>query len=557
MWFFGLHSLHQSPVKPLDVSGGTAAFYRLNLIQQSPTDVSSEESNDHLFNTGPFIDSCFSPQATSIGRSDEPHLYLTTKYIGKDLIGAQGDVEFYESLCGKNSSKEQQPNPSRDALGSLCDFMLPYLGVLETKKTMGSKDNNHENPVKLLVLGNFADQKKKLRLLDLKIGKQTVRFGWKGKSYFSAMKQTLFDKLTNSVNEGFRLEGFDGRPPAFESMKFNKREGKWSKKLRRFRYQQLQGIKIFQNLLDLHLLDDEQKYSDIDLFYDPDEYLEIIMNEIVERLTKLVIACHEVKIPQKWIGSSLAIGYDVGEIPRRLRSEEDIRDSTIISIFDWGKSELNNSIKMKDLKNAEVKSTTRFWNEYKNGIETISWIATHKYMTRFCCPNWNYLTFMIYDYDATAQDDFICEATVRMEVTEMREVPLTRRKKGDGGSLAYSIVWKEFPDDSRLKGAWKIKIGKGRNLPNMDFHKPTSDPYVVLRPRISIKSHEKFQFEQITKMIQNNCDPEWNETFSIPVCRNNDFRFLSSALANAGLIQGEGIISQSKQEWVDRVAASV
>lgn len=558
-------------MKPLSVSGGTAAFYRLELIQKSPIDVSLKENNDrrYLPNTEPFIELCFSPQATSIGNGDESLLNSTTKYIGKDLNGAQGDAEFYESICGiddNSSRKEQRPNPSRDALGSLCDFMIPYLGILETK-TIDSKDKDIENPLKLLVLGNFSDQKKKLRLLDLKIGKQTASLGWKGKSYFSATKQILFDLLTNSAKEGFRLEGFDGCPPAFQSMislveEINKGKGKWSKKSRRFRYQHLKGIKIFQNLLDLHLIDDQEKYSDIDLYYDPDEYLEIVMNEIVARLTKLVIACHEVKIPQQWIGSSLAIGYDSGEIPSRLKSEQDIRDSTIVSIFDWGKSELNNSIKMKHLTNAEVKSTTRFWNEYKNGIETISWIATHKYRNRFCCPTWNYLTFTIYDYDAITRDDFMCHATVPMKVTDMIEVPLSTKSKGDGGSLTYSIFWKEFPDDARLKGAWKIKIGKGRNLPNMDFsflcgnNTQTSDPYVILRPKSSIETHKDFQFEQTTKMIKNNSDPEWNEMFSIPVCRNNDFESLSSALANAGLIEGEGVVSQSKQEWTDRVAAS-
>eukprot|EP00434_Breviolum_minutum_P029748 symbB.v1.2.026299.t1/scaffold2616.1/size74813/3 len=45
-------------------------------------------------------------------------------------------------------------------------------------------------------------------------------------------------------------------------------------------------------------------------------------------------------VPQKWIGSSVALGFDIGQMPKR-GEEEKFRQKIIVSIFDWGRSELN------------------------------------------------------------------------------------------------------------------------------------------------------------------------------------------------------------------------
>jgi hypothetical protein len=55
-------------------------------------------------------------------------------------------------------------------------------------------------------------------MLDVKIGEKTAAAAWHGKSSFGAWRARVVDSLTNTVNEGFRLEGVDGPPPNLKSM---------------------------------------------------------------------------------------------------------------------------------------------------------------------------------------------------------------------------------------------------------------------------------------------------------------------------------------------------
>ncbi len=543
-------------MKRIGVSGGTAPFFRLKLKVDGQAE--SEETD---------IDSGVDVPTVS-----------PTRYIGKDLSRAEDEVNFYESIL--------QCSPGQhDAIGSLCNFLFPYLGILQTTEEKGAPvvgggddsgdgvdGKKGDEELKLLVLENLFDGKKKLRLLDLKIGSYTAAANWRGKSRFRAWKQRIFDSFTNSAKEGYRLEGFDGAPAALNSLipflqelLMDNGKGKLGKKARRLLYQQIEGTRIFMHLLDLHMLDSrgevEEEGTDEDIIsdetYDVDEYLEITMHEIVILLTKLASACHKVTIPQKWIGSSLAIGYDCGEIPKRAKSEEDIRKSTIVKIFDWGRSELNDTARMKKLSEVEVKDRKYFWEKYKEGIDTISFIASHKYHERFCCTSWKYLTFSVFDNDGLTEDDFLCGVTTVLEDTDNLECPLITSRGRPAGFLTYSIKWKEFDQGSRLKGAWKVKIICARDLPNADMSffcnsAETSDSYVVLRPAPHDDHKCDYPFEQVTAVKHNTINPQWNETFSIPVCREGS-EHLKDIFNSAGLEHCNGVISSCKDDWVKRL----
>jgi hypothetical protein len=558
-------SLFETPVKRIGVSGGTAPFFSLKLLLDE-INVEEETANEGEMALVKELKEKLDLVGSGVTSIS------ATKYIGKDLSRARDEVNFYEKLL------KPDPNPSREALGALCDFMFSYLGILKTVKedsqkqdtsgTMETKDGDNE--LDLLVLENLFDGKKKLRLLDLKIGSCTASAGWQGKGHLRAFKQQLFDKTTNSVKEGYRLEGFDGCPDALKSIKpfveqtlKDDGESKFSKKSRRLLYQHLQGRKIFQYLLDIHN-DHENTDLPSEQFYDVDEYLEITMDEIMRSLTKLAIACWQVKIPQKWIGSSLAIGFDAGEIPQRSETEASIRDSSIVRIFDWGRSELNNSTQMEELTKKEVEDREFFWNEYKSGISTISWIATQIYKSRFCCPSWKSVSFDIYDHDTLKNDDFLCGAEVPMEETESKSTPLLTKRGRNGGSLTYSIRWIQYEENSRLKGAWKIKIEHAKNIPNSDFSFPrinsvkpknVSDPYVIVRPKPTETNESSLTFDQHTNVIEDDLNPIWNEIFSIPVSRE-DKDHLKESFEIVNLSKFCGDISVSKEEWVERVKSS-
>ena len=105
----------------------------------------------------------------------------------------------------------------------------------------------------------------------------------------------------------------------------------------------MNGCNITMHFLDLHQQQFENYKNHHDC-YTPDEYIELIMHQIVQTLLQITIFCYQVTIPQKWVGSSIAIGYDVATLPHISKSEDEIRSSIKINIFDFGRSELTTYI---------------------------------------------------------------------------------------------------------------------------------------------------------------------------------------------------------------------
>jgi len=140
-----------------------------------------------------------------------------------------------------------------------------------------------------------------------------------------SLQAKKIDKTTNSAVEGYRLVDFDRSPETLKSIESfleslsSDKSSKLNKKSRRMLYQKLTGDEFLQHLFDLHLGLVQTPES-----YTTHEYLEILMHEIFKLLCKLSVSCHLVKIPQKWIGSSLAIiGFDSGVLPPRSQSEDE------------------------------------------------------------------------------------------------------------------------------------------------------------------------------------------------------------------------------------------
>eukprot|EP00960_Hanusia_phi_P012211 356171-Hanusia_phi.AAC.5 len=61
---------------------------------------------------------------------------------------------------------------------------------------------------------------------------------------------------------------------------------------------------------------------------------------MLKRMSELCKYFEQVPVPQKWIGSSVALGFDACQLPRRDNSLAKEIDKVIVNIFDWGRSEL-------------------------------------------------------------------------------------------------------------------------------------------------------------------------------------------------------------------------
>lgn len=506
----------ESPVKRLGVSGGTAAFFALQVrpVEGAP--------------------------ATPAGY-----------FIGKDLCRAEDEVVFYEEIlnCGRQHG--------RGGMGPILDFMFEYLGVL----TCNVEGDSH--PKELLVLQNLRNGFECPRMLDVKVGQKTASSNWRGKSRLRALRQDMVDGHTNSACEGFRLEGFDNPPPTLDSCDPLLDVGrvgplgnipvgdkaKLRKKALRMMMQRMRAGEMFMHFLDVHHSAFNQ--ATLDSEFCPTEASELMLHEIVLRLVALSIALRTSPVPQKWVGSSVALVFDTAKV--FLRSDErQCRLCVRVNIFDWGRSEFNVAERHSTLKMKERSDREEFWRYYKGGIDRLSWEAARAYWNRFSNADaWGELTIAIYDFDALSANDFIGKLRVPFRETNGvvhsglagqdanslisaatnsassirnfksflgRNKSQASRASDNRPTISYSMTYERLPTGGRLSGLWRVCILEAKNLPACDTW-GTSDPFCV----VSATSEDGKQIlTHQTNVIARDKNPRWNETFDFPVMANCD-----------------------------------
>jgi len=556
-------ALFDNPVKRLGVSGGTAPFFALKLTKEGIEQLGTEN------------------------RYNQDGTISETYFIGKDLSRAEDEVEFYERALVIEKDKDDE-----GGMIPLLGFTFEFVGIVTLQETVNGSPISRE----LLVLKNLHDSKTKLRLLDFKIGDKTADINWRGKSRARACKQLVLDSFTNSTKEGFRLEGFDGEPQVIKSMdplldlKIKKKSSRDiltnDKKAQRMAFQRMTGSNVFMHYLDLHdrpadgeksAASDQMKPSDNstavtdvaeqigkDLSIDTvDEYTgsevtEIVLHETLCRLLQLSSTCHKVKIPQKWLGSSVALGYDAGNFPPRSDgTEKRIRSSVIVNIFDWGRSELLSKESFDQLSKVEQDDRKTFWDLYMHGIDNLSLYAAKRYYNQFSnTQGWDAITVRVMDYDSSNADDFMGEVTIPLPnppTNWSEEYTLRNRGKallrdgsagGKYGKIKVNISWCNTPETSpRMHGLWHITIDRASNLKAMDIGMHlfcsanvnrklpdirSSDPYCLVIARSG-----SFEFEQMTSVVVRSLNPVWGETIEVPVVSKDSE--LSDSIRDVGI----------------------
>jgi len=504
-----------TPVQRLGVSGGTAPFFKLLL--ENPARGQRE-----------------------------------TYYIGKDLSRAQDEIDFYEQVQQIKASGEGK------AESLLFAFMFQYAGVFKcledraddlitagSAKTIGSLSAKAstkrismeiDKELELLVLRNLHDGCSKLRMLDIKIGQKTAQAGWQGKSTIAALRQSVIDGITTSSAQGFRLEGFDGEPSVLTSMDplldfgGSGAKSKATKKAKRVMLQRMSASEMMMHLLDLTDLEaqhaESSQGSASSGTIHPAEYGEIVLSEMVARLLLLAMACRHCPVPQKWIGSSVALGFDCGELPSRSKKEARIRSEVRVSIFDWGRSELNTLRRHAALSENDRLDRAKFWSYYCGGIDRLAWEATRAYYHKFAnAVGWGSVLMRIHDFDSASANDYIGQVYLpSLSETPQTTVQLTRKdnkKQLGAATLTYSLEYVSLPATSRLAGVWRIHITSAAKIPNKDalMLQSTSDPFVEV---IAVSKDKAFKLREQTAVVVSSLDPVWNATIDLPVARSLD-----------------------------------
>jgi hypothetical protein len=155
------------------------------------------------------------------------------------------------------------------------------------------------------------------------------------------------------------------------------------------------------------------------------EQSEIVLHKMVRKLFCLAVCCDRLLIPQKWIGSSIALGFDaLARAERSSKQEAYLRSTVIVKIFYWGRSELLTKKEFDTLSLAEKDDRNRFWTYYKDAVYQLSFNAALFYYNQFTAQSWEEVSVCVLDYDALSSGDLIGEVTLPFRKTKMTSFQL-------------------------------------------------------------------------------------------------------------------------------------
>jgi len=322
----------EEPCHPVETSGGTAAFFHVR------------------YRTGQI-----------------PPGRLPDHFVGKDLAHASDEIEFYEKLRTATGSDNRWSNFAEIAMDcpGVCQIICrdPKDSLVQLRS--------------LLLLENLRNGFNKMRLCDVKLGAETSVACWKGKSRLHAWKNARVDQRTNSLAEGFRLEGMELPPRAIEEWleAVNANKGSMrrnfisDKAAKRFFLQRLRAHEFLAAWLDVSALGAGSELHTHGAVW-----------ASVEQVGQLLQRIIDLPVPQQWIGSSLAVGMESGTISKKPK--------VTIKVFDWGRAELNSKADHEALTQDQRKERVRYWRQYVRAVCRFYWELCRVAAHRCCCRAW-------------------------------------------------------------------------------------------------------------------------------------------------------------------------
>jgi len=299
--------------------------------------------------------------------------------------------------------------------------------------------------------------------------------------------------------------------------------------------QRMPAAEMFMHFMDLHQAEGEEDLSrPVGQEMSPTELAELTMSQVVRKLIALAVEARRVPAPQKWIGSSVALGFDDQSFPSRSEPEEQVRRRVRVHIFDWGRSELNTLAHHAKLSEKEQDDRFNFWSYYVGGIDRLSWEASRAYFHRYGnVRSWSDVTIRVFDFDSLFWNEHLGKA--RIELREVKEATQSLMNEKDQpvygktglSSITYGITWRAYPKGSRLRGAWRIHVVKASNLPPSDIlrFQSSSDPFATICATGSggaLALKWKLCCRMDSCLVPNSLEPVWKETFELPIAASAD-----------------------------------
>lgn len=487
-------------------------------------------------------------------------------WVGKEIGDSFPEIVFYEK-AGKCIGKKGW---------DLLDFTIPYNGVLVD---FPCKYEDGTRNVNLLVLQDFTHGMELPRCIDFKIGHKTAEGDWKGKSQWDAWRQNVIDNMTNTSNEFMRVEGLTNAPGWYLTEEaillpcgrlLDMIDDNAEEKLERFRLQQLDARTALAALVDLTepstllYCDEEEGVWEPgdrtcldDCPYSDDEYLrssemaEQVLLSITKNLKTLRANCEKFKVPQKWIGSSIAIAVDLVTVRRddwnaALSLERETGEeyggphTATVHILDWGRSDLSSK---EDLKRVDRADWMHNWETYKMGVLNLLMNASFLYWNNMCVTEWAKIKISIFDYDFNFGSGklfvggFIVDLPAtgfwtgeRRLLDKFGNTMVDRERQNS--AVKYTISYLRMRDHCRFKGVWRVHLKHAKSIAPrtqgiVAGGSHSCDPVATVEVLESAESAEAAgipsghvrKFIGRTSVERNEKNPQWDHRWEIPVAR--------------------------------------
>lgn len=429
-------------------------------------------------------------------------------WIGKDLNRAHPEVAFYEEV------RRLRFDPG--AFEPLLEYILEYDGVLECH-VEGQKPS--EAPKQFLVIENPGVRDlcgSTFRRVELKLGHGVP--GSIGTSRLQALKQSLFEGPGKGAAEGFRLERFQGSPASLDSadplldIGTDAMKGEMVRqKVRKAMLQRMPAPDVIMYFVDMQTIGTAPGDSAV--------MAQLLLAQMASKLAGLAVACRRAPAPQLWLGTSLAVTLDTGAAvaPPEVK----------VKLFGWGQAAFTRVEQHQALPPSERRERSNKWREFISSIDKVAWEASRAYLHRFGNhKGWKEVKFVVADFDAISSHDFIGQASLHLDESTPLEgeqsLQLVDRsgnpvigKNGLPATLTCSVALHHLKK-VRLRGIWQVQIHRAVNLPSRDLS-GTSDAWVSLYATGGEAS--EFCFQQRSSVVPRNLNPEWNESFDLPLAQ--------------------------------------
>lgn len=467
-------------------------------------------------------------------KDPQPKGVSTQRWIAKDLAKAHSEVAFYEEVRRLRSE-------DAGAFEVLLEYILDYEGVLESH-VEGQKPN--EAPKQFLVFENLGVRDvpgSTFRRVDLKVGHGVP--GSSGTSRLQALKQSILEGSGRNATEGFRLERFQGSPASLDSAdpllelglgpvspSGQGTEGSTSptpssptsekttrsmvrQKVRKAMLHRMPAPDVIMYFADMQSLGSK--------IGDSAGIAQHLLSQMASKMAGLSVACRRAPAPQLWLGSSLAVTLDTG-------AEGSVPPEVNVKLFGWGQATLTTSDTHQQLPPSERRERSAKWREFITNIDKVGWEASRAYLHRFGNNHgWKEVKFVVADFDAISHNDFIGQASLHLDeknascmgeqviqLVDRSENPVIG-KNGLPTTLTCSVQLHTL-SQVRMRGLWRVHVHRAVNLPKRDLS-GTSDAWVSVYATGGEES--QFCFQQRSSVVPRSLNPEWNETFDLPLAR--------------------------------------